>query len=72
MSSHESVIIVKTEQLAKKIEIGAHTDYTATLKVHLLKETMYGKNRPLEKPEPILFFSANSKGNTFETFSFLN
>lgn len=70
MSSHESVIIVKTGQLAKKIEIGAHTDYTVILKVHLFKETMYGKNRPLEKPEPTLFFSTNSKGTTIETFSF--
>jgi hypothetical protein len=40
------------------------------LKVHLIKETMYGKKRPLVKPEPILFFSANSKGNTSETSSF--
>jgi len=48
-----------------------HTDYTVILKVHLFKETMCGKNRPLEQPESIKFFSANSQGNTKAIFSFL-
>jgi hypothetical protein len=56
----------------KKIEIGAHTDYTVILKVHLSKGKMYGKNRPLEKPQPTSFFLANSKGNIIETSSFFS
>jgi hypothetical protein len=57
MSSHESVIIVKNWLTGKKIESGAHTDYTVILKVHPFKETMCGKNRPLEKTRAHIFLS---------------
>lgn len=40
------------------------------LNVQLFKETVYGKNRPLDQPESILFYSANSKGIAIEILSF--
>ena len=69
----ESVIIAKTDQMAKKkkkIETGAHTNYIVILKCSLFKEIKDGKNRPLKNTEPILFYSANSKGNIIENFHF--
>jgi hypothetical protein len=40
ISSHGSVVFVKTDKLAKKIEIEAQTDYAVILKVNLIKGTM--------------------------------